>query len=258
MEAVENYPVRLILTKEGYFKKITFQSLQGSARSGKDEQKLKDGDEIRQSFDAENRDQLVFFTNKANVYRAAVDDFDTTKSSAMGDFVGAKLKMEKDEIPVFMKVQNTYPEGENMVFIFENGKGVRVPITAYETKGNRAKLVKAYCADSPLVGIFYEIEKDPFEIMLLTNLDRAIVFKTSLIPIKTTRWSQGVTLMSFGRREKAVVKALSDFQSVYGDPKGYRKYKLPATGVLLSDKSVEAMQISMDDQFDDNTDKKDG
>ncbi|MBO5355326.1 MAG: topoisomerase IV [Clostridia bacterium] len=248
-DTVENYPVRLVLTKEGYFKKITFQSLQGSARIGKDEQKLKEGDEINQIFDAENKDNLLIFTDKAQVYRVEVDTFDVTKTSAMGVFLNAELKMDKDEHPLFMKVQNTYPEGENMVFVFENGKGVRTPITAYETKGNRRKLTNAYSSNSPIVGIFYEVEKNPFEIMLLSDADRAIVIKSSLIPFMPTRASGGITLMSFGRKEKKVVSALSNFIDVYGDPKGYRKYKVPATGVLLNDKNVEAMQLSMDDKI---------
>jgi DNA gyrase subunit A len=144
-----------------------------------------------------------------------------------------------------MRVQNSYNEGENFVFIFANGKGVRVPVTAYETKGNRAKLKGAYSSASPIVGIFYEIEKDPFELMLLSDGERAIVFKTSLIPIMTTRSSGGVTLMTLSRREKAIVAATTDFTAISGDAKGYRKYKLPATGVPLEDK----MQLSLNDKF---------
>ena len=98
-----------------------------------------------------------------------------------------------------MKVQNTYPEGENMVFIFENGKGVRVPITAYVAKGNRKKLTGAYAKSSPIIGIFYETEKEPIDIMMISDADRAIVFKSSLIPVMTTRTSGGVTLMTLGR-----------------------------------------------------------
>ena len=241
-EPVENYPVRLVLTKEGYFKKITFQSLRGN-----DEQKLKDGDSIAQIFDAENRDQLLIFTDQAQVYRAAVDDFETTKASAMGDFLNAKLGMDKDERPIFMRVQNTYPEGENMVFIFENGKGVRVPITAYVAKGNRRKLTGAFSKNSPIVAAFYEIEKEPFEVFLLSDADRAIVIKTSLIPVMTTRSSGGVTLMSLGKKEKRITEALQGFTDRFGDGKGYRKYKIPAMGVLLNEKNIDAMQISMDD-----------
>ena len=242
IQAVENYPVRLVLTKEGYFKKITFQSLRGN-----DEQKLKEGDSINQIFDAENRDNLLIFTDKAQVYRVAVDDFDTTKASAMGDFLNAKLGMEKDERPIFMHVQNTYPDGENMLFVFENGKGVRIPITAYVAKGNRRKLTGAFSDASPIVGIFYEVEKNPFELMLLTDADRAIVIKSSLIPVMSTRSSKGNTLISLGKKEKRVAEVLTDFAQRFGDAKGYRKYKVPAAGVLLNEKNIDTMQLSMDD-----------
>ncbi len=238
---VENYPVRLVLTTEGYFKKITFQSLRGN-----DEQKLKENDTINQIFDAENRDNLLVFTDKAQVYRVAVDDFGKTKASDMGDFLSAKLGMDKDERPVFMRVQNTYPEDENMVFIFENGKGVRVPIKAYETKGNRRKLTGAYSDASPLVGIFHERENAPFEIMMVSDNDRAIIFKSSLIPQMSTRASKGVLLMTLGRREKRVVRALCDYKEVYGDLKGYHKNKLPATGFPLGDRGE---QLSLNDKL---------
>ncbi len=248
-EPVENYPVRLVLTTEGYFKKITFQSLQGSARIGKDEQKLKEGDSINQELDAENRDNLLIFTDKAQVYRVAVDDFDTTKASAMGDFLSAKLNMDKDERPIYMQVQNTYEDGEFMIFIYENAKGVRIPIKAYETSGNRKKLKGAYSPASPVVGIFYEKEKEPFEIMLQSDNDRAIVFKTSLIPIMSTRTSGGNVLMTMGRREKKVVLATKDFAAICDDGKGYRKTKLPATGVPLGEKFEDGEQLSLRDKF---------
>lgn len=238
---VENYPVRMVLTREGYFKKITFQSLRGN-----DEQRLKEGDSILQIIDGENKDNLLIFTNQAQVYRVCANDFEATKASAMGDFLSAKLDMDKDERPVFMHVQNTYPEGENMVFLFENGKGVRVPITAYVAKGNRRKLTSAYSKTSPLVAAMYESEKDPFDIMMLSDADRAIVIKSSLIPVMTTRTSAGVALMSFGRKEKRIVYASADFAEQFGDTKGYRKYKIPATGVLLNEKNIEMMQLRID------------
>ncbi|MBE6554725.1 MAG: topoisomerase IV [Ruminococcaceae bacterium] len=241
-ETVESYPVRLVLTREGYFKKITFQSLRGN-----DEQRLKEGDAIHQIIDAKNSDHLLIFTDQAQVWRVRVDDFDTTKASLMGDFLNAKLGMEKDERPIFMHVQNEYPEGENMVFIFENGKGVRVPITAYVAKGNRRKLTGAFSKASPIVSAFYEVEKDPVDILLISDSDRAIVFKSSLIPVMTTRSSGGVTLMSFGRRDKRIKEALTDFADRVPDAKGLRKYKLPATGVALSDKNNDPMQLRMED-----------
>ena len=242
---VEKYPVRLVLTREGYFKKITFKSLEGSARAGKDEQKVKEGDAINQIIDADNADNLLFFTDKCQVYRAAVDDFENTKVSEMGDFLNAYLKMDKDERPIYMRVQNTYPAGENMIFIFENGKGVRVPISAYETKGNRKRLTGAYSAASPIAGILHEVEKEPVDLMLVSDAERAIVFKSSLIPVMSTRSAGGVTLMSLGRREKKVAQVRTDF----GDDKGYRKYKLPAMGVPLNDKNAGATQLSLDGEI---------
>ncbi len=244
IEEIPNFPVKLLLTKEGYFKKITFQSLRGN-----DEQKLKDGDSISQEFDAENKDNLLIFTDKAQVYRVSVSDFETTKASAMGDFLNAKLEMDKDERPIYMRVQNTYPEGENMLFVFENGKGVRVPITAYVAKGNRRKLVNAFSTASPIVAAFYEVEKEPLELLLLSDADRAIVFKSSLVPLKATRSSGGVSLMSFGRKETRVVEALTHFEARFGEGKGYRKYKLPAMGVLINEKNIDAMQIHIDDEI---------
>ncbi|MBE6629234.1 MAG: topoisomerase IV [Ruminococcaceae bacterium] len=249
---VENYSVRLILTTEGYFKKITFQSLQGSVRTGKNEQKLKDGDSINQSMDAENKDQLLIFTDKAQVYRVAVADFDTTKTSAMGDFLSAKLGMDQDEHPIHMQIQNEYKDGENMVFIFANGKGVRIPIKAYETQGTARKskkLKSAYSSASPIVGIFYEKESAPFELMLQSDANRAIVFKTSLIPVMTTRTSGGNVLMTLGRREKCVIRATTDFDEICDGGKGYRKTKLPATGLPLGDRGEEGEQLSFRDKL---------
>ncbi len=250
-ETVENYPVRLVLTTEGYFKKITFQSLQGSARIGKDEQKLKDGDTINQTIDAENKDQLLIFTDKAQVYRAAVADFDTTKASAMGDFLSAKLNMDKEERPLYMKVQNEYKDGENFVFLFANGKGVRIPVKAYELQGTRRsrKLKGAYSSASPIVGIFYEKESAPFELMLQTDADRAIVFKSSLIPVMSTRTSGGNVLMTLGRRETKIIRATTDFMEICDGGKGYRKTKLPATGLPLGDKGEEGEQLSLRDKL---------
>ena len=142
-EEIENYNVRLYLTREGYFKKITLQSLRGN-----DEQKLKDGDELIFTQDTDNLSDLIFVTDKCQIYRAKTADFDCVKASAMGDYIPAKLNMDEGEKPVFMRIQKGYPAGENFVFIFENGKGVRVPVSAYETKGNRRKLVNAYSSAS--------------------------------------------------------------------------------------------------------------
>ena len=226
-EPIENYNVRPVLTKEGYFKKITFQSLRGN-----DEQKVKDGDEVSQTFDTDNISELVFFTNQSQVYRAKTADFECTKASALGDFLPAKLDMDAGEKPIFMRVQNSYPENENFVFIFANGKGVRVPASSYATKGNRKKLIGAYSDASPIVGIFYETE--PIDILLISSDKKAIVVKSSLIPIKTTRSAAGVNVFTL-KKGNTLVKAIADLDENF-DSKGYKKLKIPASGTPITNK----------------------
>ena len=229
---VENYNVKLYLTRDGYFKKITLQSLRGN-----DEQKLKEGDEIVSVIDTDNLANLIFITNKCQFYRAKCEDFDCVKASAMGDYLPIKLEMEEGEKPVFMRVQNSYPVGENFIFIFENGKGVRIPVTNYETKSNRKKLINAYSAASPIAAVFYDSQKEPIEIMLIDSSKRAIIIKSSLIPEKNTRTSGGVALMTLKRGGKITrcLDNLGDFE----DLKGYRKLKIPATGQAISKKELK-------------------
>ena len=240
-ETVENYPCKIVLSREGYFKKITYRSLQGN-----DEQYFKDGDGLRQIFDAENKDTVFFFTDKAQLYRAAVNDFENCKASVIGEFVPAALKMDPGEKPIFMTVQSEFRDGYNYVFIFENGKGVRVNEKAYEVSSVRRKLKGIYSTASPIVAVFSEQEKKPFDIMLVSSEDRAIVIKSSLIPQKATKTASGVQLMTLKNKQK-IVKAASDFDSTGDATKGYRKIKIPAMGVLLSDKDIKNRQISIDE-----------
>ena len=236
-DEVENYNVRLYMTSEGYFKKITLQSLRGN-----DEQKFKDGDFLTFTADTDNLADLVFVTNKQQIYRAKVADFECCKASAMGDFLPAKLSMDEGERPVFMRIQKSYPDNEHFVYIFENGKGVRVPASCYETKGNRKKLVNAFSSASPICAVFYEIEKDPYEILLVSDAERAITLKTSLIPIKTTRTSGGVTLMTMKKGNK-LSYATDNIPEAY--TKGYKKLKIPASGVTIPDEDLSALQLSI-------------
>ena len=154
--------------------------------------------------------------------------------------------MDAGEKPIFMTIQSEFREGYNYVFLFENGKGVRVPEKSYETSSVRRKLKGVFSTASPIVAVFSENEKKPFEIMMISNDDRAIIVKSSLIPVKTTKTSIGVQIMTVKKNQK-VVSALSDFESVYENTKGYRKLKLPATGVLLNEKDIKSRQISIDD-----------
>ena len=134
-EHIENYPARFVLSREGYFKKITFRSLQGN-----DEQSFKEDDEQLYLVDGQNTDNFIFLTNRQQLYRAKAEDFDTTKASALGEYLPVKLKMDADEKPILMNIQNKYPAKENIVLIFENGKGVRISVANYEITGNRRKI----------------------------------------------------------------------------------------------------------------------
>ncbi len=225
-DIVESFPVKIYLTKEGYFKKVALAAIKAT-----DEHKMKEGDEIAFIEETDNSAEVMFFTDKCRVYKAKIDDFETVKLSAMGAFVPAELGMENGEKPIFMKVIVGYPENENMVFIFENGKGVKVPVSAYDTKGTRKRLQGAYSAASPIVAVFYE--KEPFEIMMTSSANRAIIFKSSLIPVKATRSAGGVTLMNL-KKGQTIISAISDINGKFEDTKGYRKLKLPALGTIIS------------------------
>jgi len=227
-EPTESYAVYVVLTKEGYFKKITRQSLRVA-----DEQKLKDGDEIANAEETDNTADLLFFTDKAQVYKAKVDDFDTTKASALGDYIPAKLGMDDDEHPVMMKALKEYRDDHYMIFLFANGKGVRVPVSAYETKNNRKKLTGAFSDVSPIVAAIYE-GGEPMDLLLENTAAKGILISSDLISVKTTRSSQGITL--FNMKETFEVNDVQygeKLTSMEGAQK-LRKNKVPATGIALS------------------------
>ncbi len=233
-EEVENYGVFVVLTKEGYFKKITLQSLMRA-----DEQKLKDGDEIANSEECENRDEVLFFSDKGQCYKAKIADFDNVKASSLGDYVAAKLKFDGDEKTVMMKSVHEYNDKDNFIFIFENGKGVKVPVRAYETKSNRKKLTGAYSTASPIVAIIYENE--PVDLLIENSAGRGISISSSLIPVKTTRSSSGVALFNLKKGAKITyVKYGTKFDAEKAAK--CRKIKIPATGVSL-EKGAEQLTL---------------
>ncbi len=225
-EHIEKYPARFVLTREGYFKKITFQSLRGN-----DEQKCKDGDEILNLMDGENTDNLIFLTDHQQLYRARAEDFDTTKASALGDYLPVKLNMDPDEKPILMNIQNKYPAKENIVLIFANGKGVRISVSNYEITGNRRKITSAFSKASPPVAAFYE--KAPMEILLESSDHRAILIKSTLIPLMSTRTSNGNQLMTL-KKGQTLIRATADPASIPEDAKGLKKIKIPSAGVPLN------------------------
>ena len=233
-EGPESFPVYVVLTKEGYFKKITRQSLMRA-----DEQKLKDGDEIVSAEDTDNVSELLFFTDRAQCYKAKTADFDAVKASALGDFVAAKLSFEENERTVMMKALTEFRPGDHFIFLFENGKGVKIPATAYETKTNRKKLTGAFSDVSPIAAVLFEPEGTTFDILIRNSVDRGILISSALIPEKTTRTSSGVILfnMKDGIRVTSVLSGEAAAGEVYAK---CRKNKIPATGVSVPE------QLSME------------
>lgn len=231
-EHLEKSDVHIYMTREGYFKRITPQSLRGN-----DEQKVKEGDKVVFSAFTDTLAELIIFTDQCKCFKTKVGEFDNCKASDMGEFIPAKLGMDPGEKPIFIKILNDYPEKHNMVFLFENGKGVRVPITTYQTKAARKKLIGAYSDASPIVAAFYEDEKKPYDILIVNNQKKAIVVKTSLIPLKTNRSSAGTTVFTCKKGQK-LTRATDTF-SEHLDNTGYKRIKLPATGSAITEKDVK-------------------
>lgn len=223
-EEIPNYPVTLFFTKDGYFKKITPQALRMSG-----EQKLKENDEIIETVEATNNTELLFFTDKCRVYKAKAADFDDSKASVLGDYVASKLEMEPDENAVYMAVTTDYKGF--MLFFFENGKLAKIDLSAYETKTNRKKLIKAYCEKFPVVNMFCVTEDK--EYVMKSTSGRILLLNTGAIAVKTTKDSMGVSVMTLKKGHRvSSVKEYTDGEFV--KPARYRTRTLPAAGATLS------------------------
>ena len=223
-ESVPDYPVTLFFTKEGYFKKITPQSLRMS-----NVHKLKEGDEILLTIESSNNKDLLFFTNKCQVYKSRVSDFADTKASVFGDYVAAKLEMEPDETAVFMVVTDKYKG--YMMFFFENGKAAKVELSAYETKTKRKKLIKAFSDKSPVVSFLHlEEEKD---IVLTSSAGRILLVNTAVFLPKTTKDTIGVSVMTLKKGQK-LFSVREYVEGEFAKPYRYKSKNLPASGALLS------------------------
>lgn len=224
IEAIPDYPVTLFFTKEGYFKKITPLSLRMSG-----EHKLKENDEIISTVETTNSVELLFFTNKCQVYKSRASEFDDTKASVLGDFVGSKLQMEEGETAIFMAVIKEYKG--YMLFFFQNGKVAKVDVSAYETKTNRKKLIKAYSDKSPIVSAIYVTEDK--EVVMKSTAGRYLLFNSGAISAKTTKDSQGIAVMSLKKGHR--VESVTDFtDGMFAKPSRYRTKNLPANGAILS------------------------
>ncbi len=236
-ELVENYNVRLILTHDGYFKKITALSLRGS-----DEQNLKEGDYILSEEDTDNLGELIVFTNHARVFKTKVADIDTVKASSLGEFLPVKFNMNEGERPILAKALTGYNKKHNLVLLFENGKGVRVSMDNYSAE--RKRLTGAYSKSSPVVAAFYE--EEPFDMLLVDNMHRAIMISSSVVPKMATKTAGGLTLFTMKKGKQKLVYATRDFAGKYENPDRYRKKKIPATGILLAENDIAIQQIKFE------------
>ena len=232
---IPDYPVNLFFTKEGYFKKITPQSLRMSG-----EQKLKDGDEIIQELEFTNNCDLLFFTDKCQVYKAKADDFAQTKASVLGDYVAAKLGFDEGENAVKMVVTKDYKG--MLLFAFENGKAAKVPLESYATKTNRKKLTGAYSDKSPLVGLLYMPEDE--EVLFKASSGNMLLVHTGALALKTTRSTQGVAVLKPKKGHRLFsIERCKD--GTFTNPKRYRTSSLPARGALPVNDDSKDEQLSL-------------
>lgn len=232
--AMPDYPVTVFFTEEGYFKKITPQSLRMSG-----EQKLKDGDSIRCQIETQNNTELLFFTNRCQVYKCRVGDFEDGKASVLGDFVAAKLGMDEGELPVYMALTSDYKG--YMFFLFANGKGAKVTMASYATKQNRRKLINAYSDKSPLVYIEYLPQER--ELAIRSSAGRMLLVNTAQIPEKSTKNTAGVNVITL-KKNQQITKVRHAETLELADPHRYRMRTLPAAGAIVRGEDT-AEQISL-------------
>ena len=235
-ENIPDYPVTVFLSKEGYLKKITAQSLRMSG-----EQKFKEGDSLLFSRETTNRADLLVFTDQFQCYKSRLSEFEDGKASQLGDYLPQKLGMEQGESVISVVLTQDY--SGFVLFFFENGKVAKVPLNAYETKTNRKKLTGAYCDKSPLVSV-YALQADE-QMAVYASDGRALIFSTAQLLPKTTRNTQGVTVMSLKR--KAVMNAVLPLEQSGIENQGrYRTKTIPAAGALLKPEDMQEKQEKLD------------
>lgn len=235
-EEVEvQYPVHIFLSREGYFKKITPQSLRMSG-----EQKLKEGDSLRQMFKTSSNAEIMFFTDQCRVYKIHLSEFEDTKASLLGEYLPSKLSMDEGENVIFAVLPEDY--SGDLLFFFENGKAARVGLRAYQTTSNRRKLTSAYSDKSPLVCI-RRVEREE-ELAVYTNEPRVLIFHTALLAPKATRSVQGVQIITLKKnRRVTAVQALEETPIV--NKRRYRVRSIPAPGTLLKEEDSEEKQLKI-------------
>lgn len=232
---IEDYNVRLFLTRQGYLKKIPLTSLRSSG-----EQKLKEEDEIVQEFDAKNKSDLVLFSNKATAYKLKIYEINDCKASSLGEYLENLLEMNPEEKILYMAATEDY--SGYMLFSFQNGKAAKIPLSSYATKTNRKKLANAYSEESPLCDIRY-IAGDR-ELVAFSNIDKVLIFNTSSINPKTTRSSSGVQVLK--SKKGSYLSKIRELEQVsFTDLDYYRTRNIPAIGCYLKEEDKEESQVTM-------------
>ena len=235
-EQKEEYPVTVFLSREGYFKKITPASLRMNS-----EQKFKEGDVLRQSFETTSNAEAMFFTDHCQVYKTRLGEFDDAKASVLGDYLPTKLKMDAGENVIFMVLPGADYAG-SLLFFYENGKAARIEMKAYQTASNRRKLTGAYSDKSPLACI-RRLDED-CELAVYSNEPRCLIFHTALLTPKTTRSAQGVAVMTLKPKYHLETVLLSEETSITNRTR-YRVRAIPAAGALVKEEDSEDQQISL-------------
>ena len=237
-ENIPEYRVHLMLTRHGYLKKLTMQSLNRSS-----DLKIKDDDEIFMDIEAENKSEILFFSDKCNVYKAKTYEFADTKPSEFGAYLGSELGLEDGEKIVFMHVTSDYKG--RFLLGFKNGKAALFPVNVYETKQNRKKLINAFSDKSEAVSFMWLSDDEDPDLVARSDLNKAAVFQASLIPLKTTRTTQGVQLL-VSKRGSQLVEISRLAEVGINDPEYYRIRRIPAIGYYIKEDSFENKQIGLD------------
>ena len=240
-EQAEEYPVHIFLSREGYFKKISPQSLRMSS-----DQKFKEGDSLRQSFETTSNAEIMFFTDQHQVYKTRLGEFEDSKASVLGEYLPAKLGMDPGESVIYAVLPGTDYAGA-LLFFFENGKVARVELSAYQTTSNRRKLTGAYSDKAPLCCIRRVDEEG--ELAVYSSEPRCLIFHTALLAPKTTRTTQGVAVMNL-KPKYHLERVTTVEESAISNLSRYRVRAIPAAGALLRQEDTEERQLGL---LDENT-----
>ena len=235
-DQIEDYPVHIFLTREGYFKKIMPQSLRMSG-----EQKVKEGDTVAMTTECTNKSEIIFLTDKVQAYKCRLHEFDDGKASLLGDYLPQKLQMSDGERVIFCFLPGDY--SGHLLYVYENGKAAKIPVKSFDTKSNRRRLTGAYCDKSPLVSVLHLPEEG--EAVLYSTDSRALVVSTAAVEAKATRSSQGVVVMSL-KKNKKVKKAVLLAESGIVNVARYRTRTLPAAGALLKEEDSPDKQLALE------------